>query len=76
MRACLLPLIVVPLLGLAGCDGADPPLEKQSAAAQQAQKATELRDYMERDKKKAQAAADQAVKDAEAQRKAIEDAGG
>ncbi|KFN44074.1 hypothetical protein [Arenimonas oryziterrae] len=66
-----LPLLVV----LAACDAA-PPIEQQSQAAQDAQKATELRDYMERDKAKAKAAADQAIKDAEAQRKAIEDAGG
>jgi Tfp pilus assembly protein PilV len=76
MRASLLLVVLIPMLGLAGCDGTDPPLEKQSAAAQDAQKATQLRDYMERDKAKAQAAADQAVKDAEAQRKQIEDAGG
>jgi len=69
-------LILVPLAGLAACEGTDPPLEKQSAPPQEAQQATELRDYMQRDKAKAQAAADQAVKDAEAQRKAIEDAGG
>lgn len=76
MRASLLLVVLIPMLALAGCDGTDPPLEKQSAAAQDAQKATQLRDYMERDKAKAQAAADQAVKDAEAQRKQIEDAGG
>lgn len=76
MRAALVFLALIPMLGLAGCDGTDPPLEKQSAAAQDAQKATQLRDFMERDKAKAQAAADQAVKDAEAQRKQIEDAGG
>ena len=76
MRLSMLLLMSISLFGLASCDGTDPPLEKQSAAAQDAQKATQLRDYMERDKAKAQAAADQAVKDAEAQRKQIEDAGG
>lgn len=69
------PFAIAACLLLAAC-GMGPPPERESAAAKQAREATELRDAMQRPIDKAKAVDDVQKKQAEEQRKAVEDAGG
>jgi hypothetical protein len=73
VRTPLLPLAALLLLA-AGC--ANPPPEAQGEAARKAAAHTELREYMDEHKDKAKDAEQQQLERAEADRKAVEEAGG
>jgi hypothetical protein len=73
-RLSALPLLTL-ALALAACDLAPPP-ERQSADAKEAREATELRERIQQPIDKAKAVEDVQEKQAEDQKKAIEDQGG
>jgi hypothetical protein len=69
------PLAIAACLLLAACSPGRPP-EHESEAAKMARQSTQLRDAMQKPIDKAKSVDDTQQKAADAQRKAVEDAGG